>query len=340
MPDISSNPLAPTRFRLHLENARARNPLFDLTPDAWRIAAGRHAALAAQVEVSIGWDGDILDSALQEADGLLAGPIDRARIAAAPRLKWLHTTGAGVDHLAPMDWLPAHVVVTNSSGIHADKAEDYVSMALLMLHTRMPRMIASQQAGAWEPEHTYSIAGRNAVIVGFGDVGQAAGRGAARLGLKVLAVTRSGKPGGASAMAAEMVAVADLDALLPRADYLVIATPLTPETRNLIDARRLGLLPRGAGLINIGRAPVVDYPALAAALANGALCGAMLDVFETEPLPAAAPWWNTPNLIVTPHVSCDAPDYIHRVFDAWFGNFGRWLAGTALANQVSRGAGY
>lgn len=335
MVNLTSNP--PARFRLHLENARARDPLFHLTPAAWQVAAARHAALAAQVEVSIGWDGDILATALSEADGLIAGPIDRQRIAAAPRLKWLHTTGAGVDHLVPMDWLPAGVVVTNSSGIHADKAEDYVSMALLMLHTRMPQMIANQHAGVWQPEHTCSIAGKTAVIVGFGDVGQAAGRGAARLGVKVLAVTRSGKTCGT---AAEVVAVANLDALLPRADYLVIATPLTPETRNLIDARRLGLLPRGAGLINIGRAPVVDYAALAARLAGDDLCGAMLDVFETEPLPADAPWWNTPKLIVTPHVSCDAPDYIQRVFDAWFANFGRRVAGMELSNQVSRSAGY
>lgn len=337
---MTSKPQLPARFRLHLENARARDSQFHLTAEAWQVAAARHPALAAQVEVSIGWDGDILESALREADGLLAGPIDRARIAAAPRLKWLHTTGAGVDHLVPMDWLPARIKVTNSSGIHADKAEDYVSMALLMLHTRMPRMIASQQAGNWRPEHTFSIAGRTVVIVGFGDVGQAAGRGAARLGLQVLAVTRSGRVVGAGAAAGEMVAVADLDAVLPRADFLVIATPLTPQTRKLIDARRLALLPPGAGLINIGRAPVVDYPALAAALGSGALCGAMLDVFETEPLPAGAPWWNTPNLIVTPHVSCDAPDYIQRVFDVWFGNFARWVAGTALTNQVNRGAGY
>ena len=100
-------------------------------------------------------------------------------------------------------------------------------------------------------------------------------------------------------------------------DYLVIATPLTPDTRKLIGARSLALLPRGAGLINIGRAPVVDYPALAALLASDHLCGAMLDVFDTEPLPVDAPWWNTPNLVVTPHVSCDAPDYVQRVFDAW-----------------------
>jgi phosphoglycerate dehydrogenase-like enzyme len=337
MTDSTSAATPPARLRLHLENSRARPPLFQMTRAAWDVAAERHAELSAQVDVSIGWDGDIIETALSEAHAMIAGPIDRQRIASAPNLRWLHTTGAGVDHLVPMDWLPAHITVTNSSGIHADKAEDYASMALLMLHNRMPRVIAAQQAHSWEPLHTYSISGKTAVVLGFGDVGQAAGRGAARLGMKVIAVTRSGK---AVAPADEAVSVDALDAVLPRADYLIVATPLTPDTRNLIDARRVALLPAGAGLINIGRAPVVDYAAVAHQLESGALSGAMLDVFDKEPLPADAPWWNAPNLIVTPHVSCDAPDYIQRVFDAWFANLARRNAGLPLANQVSRTLGY
>jgi len=329
---------APTsRFRLHLENGRARNPLFHMTPQAWGEAAARHPELAGRVDVSIGWDGDVLEQAFGDAQGLLAGPIDRRRIAAAPRLRWLHTTGAGVDHLVPLDWLPAHITLTNSSGIHADKAEDYVSMALLMINSRMPGMIASQRARVWDPAHTYSVAGKTAVVLGFGDVGQAAGRGAARLGLRVVAVTRSGK---AAAPAHEALPVSELDAVLPRADFLVVTTPLTAETRHLIDARRVALLPAGAGLINIGRAQVVDYYAVAARLASGDLSGAMLDVFDTEPLTHSSPWWDAPNMIVTPHVSCDAPDYIQRVFDAWFANFARWLAGEELHNQVDRVRGY
>jgi len=206
-----------------------------------------------------------------------------------------------------------------------------------MLGSRMPEIIASQQAKVWDPVHTHPVAGKTAVVLGYGDVGAAAGRGAARLGLTVVAVTRSGK---AAAPADEVVAVRDLDTVLPRADYLVVTAPLTPETRHLIDARRVALLPPGAGLINIGRAQVVDYYAVAARLASGDLSGAMLDVFDTEPLTHSSPWWDAPNMIVTPHVSCDAPDYIQRVFDAWFANFARWLAGEELHNQVDRVRGY
>lgn len=95
-----------TRFRLHLENGRLRNELFHLTHEQWTQAAARHPELAKQVDVSVGWDGDILEKALQDADALLAGPIDRPKIIAAKKLKWIHTTGAGVDHLLPLDWLP------------------------------------------------------------------------------------------------------------------------------------------------------------------------------------------------------------------------------------------
>jgi phosphoglycerate dehydrogenase-like enzyme len=331
------SPASSPRFRLHLENGRNRDVLFHMTPEAWAAAVQRHSALAARIDLSIGWDGDILESALADADAMLAGPVDRRKVAAAPRLKWLHTTGAGVDHLMPMDWLPARIKVTNSSGIHADKAEDYVSMALLMLKGRMPQILANQRAKTWDALHSYSIAGATVVIVGFGDVGQAAGRGARRLGMKVVAVTRSGKPADS---ADQTVAVARLDSVLPRADFLVIATPLTGETRHLLDARRISLLPRGAGLINIGRAQVVDYYAVAARLAGGELCGAILDVFDAEPLPSGSPWWDAPNMIVTPHVSCDAPDYIARVFDLWFANFGRLAVGRDLHNQVDRSLGY
>jgi len=332
---MTSNPAS--RFRLHLENGRARDPIFHMTPEAWRAAAARHSVLAAQVEVSIGWDGEGLEQSLADAQGMIAGPIDKRLIAAAPRLEWLHTTGAGIDHLLPLAWLPERIVLTNSSGIHADRAEDYASMALLMLQARMPELIASQHARRWQPIHGSGIAGRTVVIVGFGAVGQAAGRGAQRLGAKVVAVTRSGTP---QPGIEETLAVERLDEVLPRADFLLLAAPLTPQTRHLIDARRVWLLPPGAAVINIGRAPLLDYYAVAARLASGHLRGAMIDVFDTEPMPPSAPWWDAPNMIVTPHVSCDGPDYLQRVFDVWFENFGRRLGGQDLLNRVDRALGY
>jgi len=326
-------------FRLHLESRRAQSPSFHLDEQAWRLAAARHPELAAQVDVSFGWDGESLPAALETADGLIASKFDKALVNAAPRLRWIHTTAAGVDGLMPLSELRSDILFSNSSGIHADKAGDFALMALLMLHTRMPEITTSQRRHAWEPLLTTPIRGKKTVVFGFGDIGQAAGRAARTLGMDVVAVTRSGSPCPALPDI-PVVPTSRLDSLLPDADFVVIAAPLTAETRGVFDARRLALLPSTAGLINMARAPLVDYAALAAILEQGMLAGAVLDVFDTEPLPAASPLWDGPRVIVTPHISCDAPDYSLRVLDLWFQNFARLQAGKPLLNQVDRDRGY
>ena len=326
-----------TRFRLHLENGRQRNELFHLTLEQWTQAAARHPELAKQIDVSVGWDGDILEKALQDADALLAGPIDRPKIIAAKKLKWIHTTGAGVDHLLPLDWLPEQITVTNSSGIHGDKTEDFISMALLMLHNKMPQILANQTKQIWDMIHEFNIRGKTATVIGFGDVGRAAGLGAKRLGMKVIAVTRSGA---AQPLADETISVSQLDGVLPRTDYLIVAAPLTADTRGLITDARIASLPKGAGLINIGRSPIVDYAAVIKHLASKQLDGAILDVFDKEPLEPSSPLWTTPNLIVTPHISCDAPDYVQRVLDCWFANFAKLTTTGQLENKINRQLGY
>jgi phosphoglycerate dehydrogenase-like enzyme len=131
-----------------------------------------------------------------------------------------------------------------------------------------------------------------------------------------------------------------LDEALPRADFVVVTAPLTPATRNLFDRARLGRLRPEAGLINVARAPIVDYDALSEMLRAGTLAGAMLDVHEPEPLPADSPLWSTPNLILTPHISCDDPRYVDMLLDAWVANLERLNANEALKNVVDAARGY
>ena len=326
-------------LHLHLESFRKRHPLFHLSEERWRAAAKRHRALASRLRVTIGWDGDILEEALTTADFMISNSPPRERLRErAPRLRWIQTTGAGIDELMPLDWLPRDVVLTNNSGAHGAKAEDSSAMAITLLNARLPQLMASQRDHRWEPIFTAPVAGKTAVIIGFGDLGRAAGRAAKKLGAKVIAVTRSGK---AARPADAAHPARRLDRVLPGADFVIITTPLTPETRNLMSRERLALLKPEAGLVNIGRAPIVDYEALREMLAQGRLAGAVLDVFRTEPLPADSPLWDTPNLVVLPHLTCDDPrDYIDRLFDAWFGNLKRLLAGRRLANLVDRRLGY
>ena len=325
-------------FHLHIENSRKRPPLYQLTAPIYAAAVKRHRALAKRLKVTIGWDGEILDEALKTADFMINSNPPRERLRErAPRLQWNQTTGAGIDGLMPLDWMPADIVLTNNSGAHGVKTEGSCTMALLMLQTRMPEVLANQHARKWEQIFTAPIAGKTAVVIGFGDLGAAAGRAAHKLGLKVIAVTRSGKAGRPADVACK---ASRIDSVLPKADFVIVATPLTPDTRGLLNRARLDLMKPTAGFINIGRSPIVDYEALREKLDNGELAGAVLDVHSPEPLPPDSPLWTTRNLIITPHISCDDPRYMDFLCDTWFANFARLLKGKPLTNQVDRKLGY
>ena len=327
------------KLRVHIENLRARPDVYQLTPERWSAACARHRALARRAEASFGWDGETLEDGLRDADIAIGIRSRVERLAAkAPRLRWIHATLAGVDRLLPLDWVPPGVVLTNNHGAHGVKAEQYMRMAYAMLHTRMPEVIANQRAHRWRQVFTPSIAGRTALIVGLGDLGQGAARAAKQAGLRVIGVSRSGKKVPHTDAVHKTAA---LDRLLPAADFLVMAVPLTPDTRNLMSRERLDLLKPAAGVINIARAPVLDYEALAGKLRRGELAGAVLDVADPEPLPADSPLWDTPNLIITPHVSCDDSEhYLDITLDLWFANFERFLNGKPLRNRVDPLRGY
>jgi phosphoglycerate dehydrogenase-like enzyme len=179
--------------------------------------------------------------------------------------------------------------------------------------------------------------GQNRGIAGFGDLGQGAGRAARKLGLKVIAVTRSGVP---HKLADRVVKASRIDSVLPQADFVIVTMPLTEQTRGMFNRSRINRMKPGAGFVNIGRSPIVDYVALRERLEKNELSGAVLDVFDREPLPPDSPYWTTRNLMVLPHISCDNPDYIENLLDFWFLNFERFLAGKKLKNIVDRALGY
>lgn len=327
------------KLRVHIENARKKGDLFHITRARWDAACARHRNLARRLEASVGWDGDILEDALREAAIVIGVPARRDRLSErAPRLRWLHCASAGVDGFLPLDWLPARVAFTNNHGAHGVKAGQFMCMAYHLLNSRMPEIAANQRARAWKQLFSPSIAGKTALVVGLGDLGQGAARAAKQLGLKVVGVSRTGR----KIPHADVVhKTAALDRLLPRADFVVIAVPLTPQTRHLLDRARLDLMKPSAGVINIARAPVLDNDALAAKLRRGELAGAVLDVVEPEPLPPDSPLWDTPNLIITPHISCDDGEhYVDISLDLWFGNFARFLKGKPLRNRVDPSRGY
>jgi len=310
-----------------------------MTMERYEAAARRHEDVAVHVDASIGTDRDAFFTVMKEVDVLVGWRFPRENVDKyAPRLKWIHIWGAGIEHLLPLDWLPKNIVLTNNSGVHVPKAGEYFTMALLMLNNRIPALVTHQQRAEWKEIFSTSIAGKTLAVIGVGQMGGAAAKRAKELGMHVLGVRRTRRP---HRYVDEMLGVDELEKNLPRADFVVVTTPLTHETSNLIGRKELESMKPQAGLINLARAQVVDYKALAEKLRGGELSGAVLDVFDPEPLPSSSPLWKTPNLIMTPHVASDDWDeYMPRTLDLVFENLRRLLAGKALKNRVSRNLGY
>jgi phosphoglycerate dehydrogenase-like enzyme len=262
----------------------------------------------------------------------------RALDQVAPNLRWIHVTGAGIEPLLPLDWLPTRAVLTNNSGVHAEKIKESALMMLLMLNARLPEIASNQRKSLWRPIFTPAIRGRTVLIVGVGDMGGAVAAAARQLGLRVLGIRRSGNP---HPDVDEMFRPDDLDVVLARADFVVLAMPLTTETSRMLDQRRIRMMKVGAGLINIGRAGLIDHQALIDALNTGHLPGAILDVFEQEPLPPDSPLWRTDNVLIMQHVTSDDEDeYLPKTLDLVFANAQRLIAGCDLLNAVDPQLGY
>jgi glyoxylate/hydroxypyruvate reductase A len=325
--------MVPERICILIENESTLGPVFSIDPERCGQAIARRSGWAERIEVIFSTDLDRFHATIGMADALIGWRFPhRDLINLAPRLRWIHLTGAGVEHLAPFDWLPPGVAVTNNRGVHAPKCEEFVAMALLFLANQLPALWANQLQARWSPRYTRSIAGRRAAVVGVGSMGGAAAFACRRLGLDVVGVRRSG--GSHSAVRA-MYAANQLKQALDGADFVIVSTPLTKSTRRLIGAQEIACLAPGAALINIARGGVVDNQALSAALDSGHLSGAWLDVFEHEPLPAEAMEWRMTNTVITPHCSSDdAEAYIPRTLELILDNVERLVVGPPLAAQV------
>lgn len=327
------------RFVLHIKNNRAGEMIFRVTPERFADACRRHPEIADQIEARIDWDLDHMEPSLADADAVVTWDLPTAGLRErAPKLKWIHIIGAGVEHLQPLDWLPEDLLLINNKGVHAAKAEEYASMALMMLNARMPRLLTQQRAHLYESLFTGGIAGKTLLVVGAGHMGRAVGRAGKKLGLKTLGTRREAQP---TPPFDEIHPADDLDRLLPHCDFLALTVPLTDQTRGLMNADRFASMKPGAGLINMSRAGTIVETALAESLERGQLAGAILDVVDPEPLPASSALWDLPGLILTPHVSSDdAESYIPLTLDLIFSNLARQFAGQPLANQVSPSLGY
>jgi phosphoglycerate dehydrogenase-like enzyme len=271
---------------------------------------------------------------MRQAEIPLAWRVPPDLLKDAPRLRWIQSFGAGVDHLINAGIAP-DVVITRIVDAFGPAMAEYVLGYCLATRLKVRRVLDQQRQAQWKPFNAELLRGSTAVVVGLGNIGREICRLLGAADVRVLGVSRSGQ---LVPEAERTFVVEELDSALPQADFLVLVLPLTPATRGLIGRRQLGFLPSGAWLINVARGPIVVEADLLAALRSGALGGAVLDVFEQEPLPPEHPFWEMENVIVTPHLA--GPDDIRIVAEKFVENYRRLRAGQPLLGVVDRGRGY
>jgi phosphoglycerate dehydrogenase-like enzyme len=281
------------------------------------------AAALTTADVLLVWD--FTTEALPEAWPTEGGP------------RWVHTASAGVDRLMFPALLRSDALVTNSRGVFEQPIAEYVAGLVLALAKDFPGTYGRQRAHTWEHRVTERVSGTRAVVVGGGPIGRAVARLLSALGTRTALVGRTAR---ADPDFGQVHGFTELPALLPDADWVVSAAPLTAETADMFDAATFRRMKRGARFINVGRGPLVVESDLVAALGDGTLAGAALDVFRQEPLPADSILWDTPGLLVSPHMSADTDGWLQDLAEVFLSNFDRWVAGRPLRNVVDKQLGY
>lgn len=252
------------------------------------------------------------------------------------RLQWVHIHSAGADRPIYVELRQRGVVVTTSSGANAEVVAQSALAGVLALARRLPQLIDAQRARRWTPllgpQLPRDLSGQRVVLVGWGPIGQRIGAMLHLLGLQVQVVRQ--RADAAPVPGFSMLPFEQMMQVLPSTDWLILACPLTAKTRGLVNAEVLAALPCGASLINVSRGEVVQEADLCAALQSGHLAGAMLDVFEHEPLPVDSPLWGLPQVIVTPHSAGHSDGNEERVARMFLSNLEAWCAGESLRNVV------
>jgi phosphoglycerate dehydrogenase-like enzyme len=302
----------------------------------------RLGELSDQAELRFATNSDELRNALPGADVMLGWSFRDASLPAAwdaaIDLRWIHWAGAGVDAAVFPELTASEVQLTNARGVFDVPMAEWVLGMIICFAKNVPQTLASQARSEWQYRLSETVAGKRALVVGVGSIGRAVGRLLSAAGMEVEAVGRTARD--AHPDFGHVYAVAELHARLPLADYVVLITPLTDQTRNLFAAPEFGAMASHARFINIGRGALVVEDDLLAALHNGQIAGAALDVFVEEPLPPESPFWQAPNCLVSPHISGDYAEFEQTMADQFMHNWERYLAGEPLANVVDKNLGF
>jgi len=287
-------------------------------PDEGRLTEDEMARIDLAVFTADLWNGN-------------RGPSFFKVLLSAPNAKWLHMFSAGTDNPVFAEIRRRGMRLTHSAGSSATPIAHTVIMHALALCREARPWAIAQSEHVWAERDVADVEGRTMGIIGLGSIGSEVARLAQQFGMRVIGMRRS--PRGDEPC--ETWATTRLHELLPLIDDLVLTAPLTDETRDIIGAAELALLPRGAHVINVGRGQLIDEAALIEALQSGQVGGAALDVFVVEPLPVDNPLWDMPNVIVTPHSAGGTPLATQRAADRFADNLGRYLRREPMINEVT-----
>jgi len=312
---------------------------FTITKSHFDKALESFPEIKKKIVIFIDWDEENFSSSISSSDILIAWNFPTLNLKKiAPNLKWIHCISAGIEHLLPLGWMFENLVLTNNSGVHFKKAGEYGLMSVLMLQNHLPKIITNQKNKKFVSLFSNPIAGKTIVVVGTGSLGSSMINLVSQLGANIIGVN---KKGGMVEGCSKVITTEKIDTVLPKADILYLALPETPETKNLINRRRLDLLKPSCGIINIGRQSAMNYEALCEKLNKKEIAGAILDVFAPEPIETSSKLWNIPNLIITPHVSSDDNGtYVKLTLDLFVKNLKLFISNKELINQIDKDLGY
>lgn len=254
-----------------------------------------------------------------------------------PALRWVHTGSAGVDHILTPSFRASGITLTNSAGVHAPSIAEWVVAMLLAESKGLERIYRQQRERIWKVTRSEEIAGRHALILGGGHIAREIASRLRGMGVRVTAVTRRGS---ADDRFDAVANVESLGSLCGEADWLIVAAPLTAETRGIVSAEVLAALPSSAWLVNVARGGIVDEGAMLDALKDRRIAGAILDVFEHEPLPAEHPFWELENVRVLPHTTWRSEQVHARQMALFLDNLERFTRNEPLRNVVDPTRGY
>jgi phosphoglycerate dehydrogenase-like enzyme len=287
-----------------------------------------------------------LEEQLGDAEAVMTWSLRPEQFRLAHSLRWIHSPAAGVNQLMFPELVQSEVIVTNASQVHKTVVAELVIALVFALAKNLHRAAHFQRQRLWAQQSMWDetprpreVSGATLGLVGLGSIGSEVARRASALGMRVIAV-REHPEKGSPAEVDRVFGSAQIDELLSQSDYVVLAAPVTPATRNLIDAARLAKMKPDACLINVSRGSLVDEAALVHALCEHKIGGAALDVFEQEPLPPDSPFWDLENLLITPHIGGLTEKLWQRHYALFSENLRRYLKREPLLSLVNKQQGY